>query len=268
MVRWGMMILKTNRLRLFAILLIPISYSGRVGALDTFACVRDLMPITEQAEFQSHRPGLERPFLPSPMYMVFPEVANATVTGFYIYAPAGKAWYYDAVEAEESRSKRQLIADLKPEAPHFLLNLVAQPNGLETVSLLYLPGFGEMETTGEGPVMLGSSVLPVIGAFVSRPNSQLRLVYHNPADVGENDLKKWIYARSSRKPAAVSEIEITRKMMHLTTQKAKSHDQLWLPIQNELKLRKLWVQGHNLDEEAFHRLSEIMQTTCREDVNK
>ncbi len=245
-----------------AILLLFILSEGRASALDTFACVRDLLPITEPAAFQSKRDHVERPFLLNEKYLVFPEVADKVVTGFYIYT-ADNAWYFDGLEGKAQPSIRQALRLFKP-GDHTLYEMIAQPTGLETITLLYMPGYGIEDTTKRGPVALGASFLPVIGGMMSRTNQNLISVYHNPADAHESELQQWVYEHSSRKPASVKEIEVPRKMMQLITLQPKKSELLLSPLKNEYKLRKRWVQTHNLDEGSFRTLSRLMQTTCQE----
>jgi hypothetical protein len=254
-----MMILKTNRLKL-GLAAVLIMAAARVHALDTFECVRDLIPVSEQAAFQSKRKGFEKPFMVSERFMVFPEVNKDSVIGFFIYN-AGHAWHYDSVE--KSDGSLQPVLELKRDEPNTLLNLIAQPEGLETVTLQYMPSYGNTDTTQGGPVILGSSLLPVVGAFVSRPSEKLRTIFHNPKIVDESDLKQWIYDHSSRKPAAVKDIAVEHKIMHLASNKVLPESRLWEPLNSELKLRKHWVQEHNLNEATFKQFSHAMETTCK-----
>jgi hypothetical protein len=222
--------------------------------------VRDLMPITEQTAFQVKRKNVEKPFVVSDKYLVFPEVSKTEVTGFYVYGP-GKAWYYDEVEEHDQR--RQLT-DLKSSGEYTLYSLVVQPEGLETLTLSYMPGYRDIETVANGPVVLGSSVLPVVGAIASREAKPFRMIYKNPGDLDETELKKWIFEHSSRRPAAATDIKITRSLAHLYTGQAKTDEQLWEPLREERQLRKHWVQTHNLDENAFRKLSRLLETSCKE----
>jgi hypothetical protein len=256
-----MMILKTNPLKSLALALLVMG-AGKAYALDVFECVRDLMPITEQSAFQSKRQGVEKPFMLTDKFMAFPEIKKSAVTGFYIYS-RGHAWYYDSFEPKENPERKKPLADLNRVGHFSLYNLVAQPLGLETVMLQFMPGFGIDETTHGGPVMLGSSVMPVIGALMSRTNEQLISIYNNPADSDEQDIKRWIADHSSRRPADVNSIEIDKQMVRLTTSQVKSKTELWAPLKNELVVRKKWVQDHNLAEEAFRRLARVMDTTCK-----
>ena len=194
--------------------------------------------------------------------MVFPEVEGKTVTGFFVYRE-DKAWYFDALESKTPPVARQALRTFK-SGDHTLYEMIAQPTGLETITLLYMPGFGAEDTTKNGPVALGASFLPVIGGMMSRTNQNLITIYHNPSEVHETDLQQWIYEHSSRKPASVKEIEVQCKMMQLITLQPKNSVLLWAPIKAEYKLRKLWVQTHNLDESSFRTLSRLMQTTCQE----
>lgn len=255
------MILKTNQLKKMALIVLLLQM-GRASALDVFNCVRDLMPITEQAAFQVRRVDVEKPFMSSEKFMIFPEVKKGVVSGFFIYTP-GKAWYYDRAQAKPTKSEGGPIVELVHTNESPVFTFIVQPSGLETVSIQYLPGYGSDGSTREGPVMLGSSMFPVIGALVSRTNEQLHRVYRNPEEVEESDLKQWIYDHQSRKLATVSAVEIKRKMLYLATEQSKAKVDLWEPLNNELKVRKLWVQSHNLDEVAFRKLSYILESSCR-----
>jgi hypothetical protein len=254
-----MMTLKTNQLKNLALTLVLLS-GGRVHALDAFECVRDLLPITAQAAFQGHRKDVEKPFMLSDKYMVFPEVRKGSVTGFFVYA-AGNAWYYDSVEIKDAAEKSRPLGDLKRTGEFSLYSLVAQPQGLETIVLQFMPAFVNRETNGGGPVMLGASVMPVVGAFISRPNEQLSAAYRNPAEVDEASLKKWVSEHSSRRPT--SAMELDHQLLHLATKRTKSKNELWEPILNEIKVRREWVQNHNLDEKSFQQLGRLMESTCK-----
>lgn len=256
-----MMILKTNQLKRLVLAFVLMG-AGRARAFDTFECVRDLMPVTEQSAFQSKRQGVEKPFMLNEKFMAFPEIKGGAVTGFYIYSH-GHARYYDSFEAKENAAKKKPLTELNRIGHFSLYNLIAQPLGLETVMLQFMPGFGVDDTTHGGPVMLGSSVMPVVGALMSRTNEQLISVYNNPSDSDEKDLKQWIADHSSRRPADVNSIEIDKQMIRLTTRKEKSKAELWAPLNNELIVRKKWVQEHNLAEESFRQLSRVMETSCK-----
>ncbi len=232
-------------------------------ALDAFACVRDLLPISTAASFQIKREAVESPFMAAADFIVFPEIEQNTLSGFFVYS-ATKASYFDTVQSKQNNATPRPLSELLPTAMHTLYEMVAQPDGLETLTLQYLPGFETLESTHSGPVFLGSSLLPVIGAFVSRSGDSLRQVYNNPVEAGEGSLKKWIYGHTTRKPATAEEIQIRLQLMTLSTLHPKSPEQIREPLQNELKLRKRWLQSHNLDEAAFKKLTHAMETTCRE----
>ena len=256
-----MMILKTSRLK--PLVLIGVALSAvTVQASNTFECVRDLMPITEQATFQGARSSVESPFVQSGKFIVFPEVSKDHLTGFFVYSKTS-AKYFDAVETKDAPAHQTAIADLHASSDHPVYSMVAQPDGLETVTLEYLPGFGAEETTGDGAVVLGSSVLPVVGALVSRANEQLHVAYRNPSEANEADIKNWIFTHSSRHPATANAVEINHQLMQLVTKRAKSQEDLWQPLKSELRLRKKWVQEHNLDESSFQSLSKVMETSCK-----
>ncbi|MGE4130699.1 MAG: hypothetical protein AB7F86_03630 [Bdellovibrionales bacterium] len=257
-----MMILKTNRRSYrFWLATFIIFFSGPSGhAYTEFECLRDLMPITDRANFQTKRVDVEEPFLVGDNWIIFPEVINQVVAGFFFYG-LNSAKYYDAVERPPGKIKH--IGDLKYVAREGLYELVAQPDGLETVAIRYLPGF-QVESAGRnGPVMLGASVLPVVGAFVSRPEL-IKTSYHNPTAVNENDLKEWMASRMARRPASLDDVKIEKSILRLKTVEKKSADQLWRPIRAELKLRRKWIQSHNLDDKSFKELSLTMASSCKE----
>ena len=90
------MILKTNRLNPIFLFLIVL-VSAEASAFSSYDCLRELMPITDRATLQNKRQEVEAPFVVQDKYLVFPEVSNGTVSGFYFYGPKGAA-YYDAVD--------------------------------------------------------------------------------------------------------------------------------------------------------------------------
>lgn len=236
------------------------------SALNTFECVRDLLPATDRASFNTKRVGVEEPFLVNDKFLVFPEVTNGTVSGFYFYGPKVAA-YYDAVEIKGKKSSIRQIGDLVFRASEGVYDMVAQPSGLETVTVPFLPGYQSGSSGRNGPVMLGSSVLPVIGAFVSRP-AMTKTYYHNPGAANESDIKRWVAARmpseGGRKPAMNEEGTVNRTIVHLRTVQNKSEEDLWRPLKHEFKLRREWIKSHNLDEKSFKQLSLIMEGSCKE----
>lgn len=257
--------MKTNRLR-FLLLANLIGLRLEASAFNTFECVRDLLPVTDRASFQSKRQGVEEPFLLNDKYLVFPEVSNGTVSGFYFYGPK-IAVFYDAIEIKGTRSVTRYIGDLKFRPSEGIYEMVAQPTGLETVTVSYLPGY-QMASSGRGgPVMLGSSVLPVIGAFVSRP-AMHKAAYSNPSFANESDVKRWVAARSpnpgGRQPAAADKTEVVKTIVRLKTLHPKQEDELWRPLKQELKFRQDWIKTRNLDEKSFKQLTLIMEGSCKE----
>lgn len=259
------MILKTNQLRYF-LLLFLVGLRLEASAFDTFECVRDLLPVTDRASFQSKRQGVEEPFLLNDKYLVFPEVSNSTVSGFYFYGPK-LAVFYDAIEIKGTRSVTRYIGDLVFRPKEGIYEMVAQPAGLETVTVSYLPGY-QMSSSGRGgPVMLGSSVLPVIGAFVSRP-AMNKSAYSNPSVANESDIKRWVASRSKtsggRTPAAADRLEVPKTIVRLKTLHEKPEDDLWRPLKQELKFRQDWIKTRNLDEKSFKQLNLIMEGSCKE----
>lgn len=254
-----MMILKTSRLSLLILLL----FSLQARALNTFECLRDIMQVTDRGNYQKKRTDVERPFMVGDKHMVFPEVVKRKVTGFFVYDHKS-AWYYDAVEIKEIKGKKTMpIADLSDVKERAVYQMVVQPAGLETITIYFLPGFDVTETNSEGPVMLGSTVLPIVGAIVSRPE-KYDPVYTNPTSIDEDALKKWFYTNSSgRRPASANEMQINRKIVSLITQSRKEDSRLWQPITNELKIRQDWIKAHNLDEASFKEISRAMDHSCR-----
>jgi hypothetical protein len=256
-----MMTLKTNRRNIYIFFLFTISLlPSAAQALSTYECLRDLMPITDRASLQNKRQNVEEPFALDEKFVIFPEVVKDAVVGFYFYGPKGAA-YYDAVE---KAGKVTSLAELTFKKDDGVYELVAQPNGIETVTVQYLPGFKLAPTGKDGPVMLGASVLPVFGAFVSRPDMD-KSAYLNPKSVTEISVKKWMAENwQGRRPASIEELPINSTIVKLKTLQPKSNDDLWKPAKNELKLRKAWIQTHNLDERAFKQLSLAMEGSCKE----
>lgn len=250
-----MMILKTSLLSLiFLIVNAPQAF-----AFSEFDCLRDMLPVTSHGSFQAKRKGVEQPFMVDDNHMVFPEVANKVVTGFYIYTREG-GWYYDSVQAPDKPGEPISALNQRGKV---LYQMVAQPGGLETVTLYYMPGYDARETNQEGPVMLGSSILPVVGAFVSRPE-KTEFVYQNPKEVSEDELKAWVYRNmSSRKPASASKIALTKMIVKLSVQNSKDGDAVLEPMKHELTLRRQWSENRNLDDQTFRSLTRVMQTTCK-----
>ncbi|NJL24396.1 MAG: hypothetical protein HC902_03980 [Calothrix sp. SM1_5_4] len=260
--------MKTSRLNINGLLFslglaLACSPCARAWAVpNTFDCLRDLIPLTERALIRSQRKSVEEPFIIGGKYIVFPEVAGGKIAGFFVYDRAG-AWHYDAVE-EKPDGERKAIADLAPDAALGVLELVAQPRGLETLTIRYLPGFNPNESVKSGPVALGVSVLPVVGAFVSRPE-QKKIAYYDPGQASDADLKRWLAERSSgRRPAENQEAPLNRTIQRLVSRKGREGNALWAPLKQELELRKNWIKTHNLDEATFKSLTRIMDTTCRE----
>jgi len=221
-------------------------------ASDSYRCLRDLMPFTTHGTLRVQRKGVEQPFLAA-NYIVFPEVANGVVTGFYVYGP-NKAYFYDAVAIGGARLP---IKSLGPD--HGILDLTAQPNGLETVSIPFLPGFNPRESDKEGASVLGSTVLPVVGAVFSRP-ARARAAYNSPVEARENELRTFISRHGERRMPA-SELSLERTIIKMIPGERAN---LSRPLEAELALRRRWVQNHNLDESTFRELTRAMQNSCRE----
>jgi hypothetical protein len=256
-----MMILKTSLLKLIALGLL---FANEARALNVFDCLKDLMPLTDRGGYQGRRVNVEGPFNVGEKYIAFPEVINKEVTGFYIYDRTG-AWYYDMVEIDMGAvSQVRPIASLIEFREKVYFEMVAQPRGLETVTIPYVPGFSPKVSHLKGAVMLGASVLPVIGAMVSRPE-RAQAVYQSPELANEDELKGWAYKNTGgRKPASEKDFNLNHRLVKLKNRAVKDADQLWQPLKNELFLRKNWIQTNNLDDVTFRALSRAMQTSCKE----
>lgn len=255
--------MKTNPLNLLLAFIFIPQLAGAEG-FNTFACLRDLLPLTDRGTFQSQRTDVEKPFLRDDKYVIFPEVIKRKLSGFFVYDHAG-AWYYDTVEVGLGTEKKTVpISELADRKKRSVFQMVAQPSGLETVTIYYMPDFDIAGSNSEGPVVLGSSVLPVIGAFVSRPE-KYDYVYQNPNLSNDDQLKDWIFKNSSgRRPANAEAVQISRQIVKLKTASHKDEKRLWQPLQQELKLRKNWIKNHNLDEKTFRDLSRTMDGSCKE----
>lgn len=256
------MILKTKALNSLFFLLITVN-AGAEG-FNTFDCLRDLMPLTEHGNYQKKRVGIERPFVADKKFIVFPEVTARKVTGFFVYDGKG-AYFYDTVEIKSGNGvKATPIAALEEVLERPVYQMVAQPGGLETMTIYYMAGFKVAESNGNGPVALGTSVLPVIGAFVSRPE-RYDYVYQSPQDMSENRLQESLAKnRGGRVPASVGDQKVVRKMVSLATRSKREEKALWAPLKEELRMRRNWVQEHNIDNATFVKIRRAMDTSCKE----
>ncbi len=259
--------MKTSRLK-FVQACILFSYSllaeAQPKTSDRFGCLRDLLPISEHASLIRKRKGFEAPFIINGgSYVAFPEVIKGRVSGFFFYDATG-AWYYDAVEKGSSKIA---ISDLQGLESGILV-LVAQPKGLETVAVRFLPGFSDKTSPRGGPVVLGASILPVVGAFVSRPDLKAT-AYYDPEKASEEGLKTWISDRRGvRAPAgsrvAGESLKIERTILPLAVHRAKKEDELWRPLDEELRLRLEWLRSRNLDQRSFKEFVRLMEKSCRQ----
>ena len=263
-----MMILKTNRLNsFFLITTLFVSKVAGAEGFNTFECLRDLLPATDRGSYQSDRNQVERPFVINNKYIVFPEIKGRGLTGFFLYDRLG-AYYYDSIEAKGAAgNKITPIAELSAAKDKTLYQMVVQPGGLETVTIYYMPGFDSKETNASGPVVLGTSVLPVIGAFVSRPD-QYDSVYQNPSAVPDGRLKEFISAGQSRRPASASKeapaLKIDRKIVSLGSRKIKDNARLWQPLKDELALRRDWIKKTNLDAKTSRDIARPLNGPCKQ----
>lgn len=263
-----MMILKTKLGKLPGLLLGLAVSASPARALDRVACLRDLLPATERGRGQIKRAGLGEPFLANTLDIVIPARQGRQVTGFYLYRGT-RAWFYD--HAVNARAVRTRIRDLRFVASDGIYDLVAHPEGVETVSIPFLPEFDPMEKEAAGPVMLGSSILPVIGAFVSRPDRE-DTAYINPRTLVPDDLQAWARrhgggrspaAAQSTATAAASTEPLPTTILRLEATEMPTAD-LWRPLENELRARRAWVQTHNLDQQSFVVLTRAMAGACRD----
>lgn len=252
-----MTILKTS---LHKSLLVLALTSTPAFAFSTMNCLKDMIPLTDHGVFQRERKRVENPFFVNDKYLVFPEVEGGRLHGFYVYAD-DHAWYFDAVKDDAKTLK---ISDLTFKPEEGILELVGQPEGLETISLSYVPGYNPYESDSKGPVILGAAVLPVVGGLVT-PKQPVQTVYYDPKRATEDELKAWVAKHTSgRKPAKVNSTVVNEKIVKLVSIEKPSQEQLWAPLKQELKLRKAWVKNNNLDEETFRRFGHVMETTCKQ----
>ncbi len=256
------MILKTRALSFFLILFSFPSASTGAEGFNTFACLRDLLPLTDHGAYQRKRRDVERPFITGDKYIVFPEVRARKVTGFYVYDRGG-AYFYDTIEIREEGGIRTLpISGLVEAKERPLYQMVAQPGGLETMTIFYMPGFKVGETNSNGPVALGASVLPVVGAFISRPE-KYDYVYQSPQDISDSRLQEWLVKhKGGRAPA--SEQKIARQIVSLSLKVRKNENELWRPLKQELRLRRAWIGNHNIDNQTFKEIRRAMDGSCKE----
>jgi hypothetical protein len=142
--------------------------------------------------------------------------------------------------------------------------MITQPDGLRTLTLLYLPGLWRQESTANAPVALGSTMFPVIGAIAAKTRPSPKAVYSNPSELSEEDLKASIYAHLEQKPANIQDVTVRRTMVRLTSQNLESAALLWMPLKQELRLQREWIQSHNLDLPTFQEFSHLLEGPCRE----
>jgi hypothetical protein len=258
-----MMILTKSRHK-FVLLTILIALSGgRASALNRFECLRGLISVTEQASLQDKRKGVDKPFFEGD-YLVFPEVTRKRLAGFFVYKGT-KAWHYNAVERlKNNNAKHQFSINSAPFKDTSLYQMVTQPDGFRTLTLLYLPGLLGEDSLVSAPVALGSTVLPVIGAIGAK-NRLPKAVYNNLANSSEDEIKAWIYPKLRRKPANFRDVTVRRTMIRLASKGDTKGERLWEPLNAELGLRREWIQTHNLDTASFQKFSQLLEGPCRED---
>lgn len=253
-----MTILKTS-LR-SSLLIFAAAASSQAFAFSTMNCLRDLIPLTERGAFQRSRKSVERPFFVNDKFLIFPEIDNTRLQGFFVYAN-DRAWYFDAVKIGSRTTK---ISDLTFSRENGILELVAQPEGLETISIFYMPGYDPNESRSKNSVVLGSAVLPVVGSLVmTKPQAQP--IYYNPKQATKEELQAWVAKHSGgRHPADIRSVVINQKLAKLVSTEKISGDQLWAPLKQEFNLRRAWVKNNNLDEETFRRFGHVMETSCKQ----
>lgn len=189
-------------------------------------CLRELIEISDHGVFKN-RKGFEQPVSLSREFLAFPEIRNNKLNGFYIYN-RDAAFYYDAVEFPDGQ--RVAIKELAYKEEVGIYRMTAQPLGLETVSIDYLPGFD--------------------------PDKNGRQ-YNSPALQPERVVKKWMFPEQK-------DAEIKHTLLRLLSQGSKTPEQLWAPVHEEKKMRRSWIQRHNLDQAAFRNLNRVLEGVCRE----
>lgn len=232
-----MMTLKTNPHRLGLFLIFLLSFTARA---DEIACLRELLPVTDKVSFQRDRRGLEKPFVLADKFIVFPEIKEGKVSGFYVYGKK-RGQYYDVVQAPGKKlPARTALSDL---AQGIVYDMVAQPDGLETVTIAFAPQLRERPARTPSSAALGASMLPVVGAFVAlQDKKESTPVYIRPE-----------LSPNNKNP---------RKLMQLATSNKKSQDEIARPLKDELEIRRKWIQEANLDDATFKDLSRILQHSC------
>ncbi len=227
-------------------------------------CLIEMMPISDRLSLGTARKNIEAPFVLRDRYVVFPAVKAKKVVGFYIYSDK-KASYYDSVEVDLGATRVQRdLAKLEFSADHGVFDLITQHDGLETISIEYLPGFDPSTTDSTGAAVLGASVLPVVGAFVSRPNQE-KISYYNPKKATEAEIQNWVYSQmqGSRRPANASDLPAVEKtVLKLKVKGRMSKDELLRPLREEIKIRRNWLKTNNLDEKTWSELNRILSMGC------
>jgi hypothetical protein len=207
---------------------------------DDIACLRELLPVSDKVTIHGERKGWEKPFLVNDKFIVFPEVKEGKVTGFYVYGKK-RGQYYDLVQSPSKKVLRR--TGLTELALGTIYDMVAQPEGLETVTIAFAPALKSIPSRTPSSAALGASMLPVVGAFVALQEKQdSRPVYVWPDPL-----------QSENKP---------RKLLQLASSSTKSAQELLEPVQNELEIRKKAIQKANLDDATFKDLSRILQHSC------
>lgn len=199
-------------------------------------CLRRLLPITALSRLQSKRAGIDPPLALGSGHVAFPQTSGRHVTGFFIYGP-GAARHYDKVAWSDSELER--VADLLPTPDRGVLDLVAQPDGMETVVIPFLPGLSFSDGRSFGAV------------------------YRSPQDAKDSEIARVISGtgRGERSPASGGGNAVRRTVVRLVESDLKG-EQVWAPIERELKLRYDWIRNHNIDESTFKDLASVM-TKCR-----
>jgi hypothetical protein len=231
------MTLKTS-LRKFLIL-IACCTCARARA-DDLACLRELLPITDKVSTHGDRKDWEKPFLVNDNFIVFPEVKDGKVSGFYVYGKK-RGQYYDVAQSPSKKIlKRTTLAELTQGA---IYDMVAQPEGLETVTIAFAPQLKNIPSRTPSSAALGASMLPVVGALMALQEKPESRTVYTPPDPHQTEGK-------------------TRKLMQLGTATIKSQEEIFEPVKQELELRKKWLQKANLDDATFKDLNRILQHSC------
>ena len=256
--------------RSLLICLVTLSAGAGAEIANRFECLKTLLPLTKDRADVIRPDGTEPPFMINENYLAFAAAEKGRVAGFYVY-DHDQAWYYDTVERPGGAPGRTPLKALRADRDSGVIELTAQPNGLETIAISHLPGFGPnflaVEATYANTAILGASVLPVVGAFIPHPKGR-DLAYHDPRRVKPRDLETWFTRQglvaTERTSTSDHEGSIARTILKLAVGTAKTPRELWAPLDREIERRRAWVKQNNIDLVTFGGLNKAMQNGCRQ----